>query len=360
VNHASSHTLNKKSRSEEGEATVSGPEDAIEDLRVSVGLRIDDEHLSRALMNGLRDVEKLLHESVRSEVSAVEEAALHLVDAGGKRFRPLFTLMAAQFGNGASAEVITAATAVELVHLATLYHDDVMDEATMRRGAESANTRWNNTVAILTGDFLFAQASRLVADLGTDAARIIAETFGELVTGQMRETIGPARGEDPIARYLSVIAQKTGSLIATSGWFGAMLSGAPPEQIQALRRFGSLIGAAFQISDDILDIASSSVELGKSQGTDLREGVRTLPVLYALADPGTDARLVELLSSPLSEDALITETLGLLRGSAGLTQAQATLSDYSHRAMNELTTLPVSPARTACESIAEYLIARTH
>jgi heptaprenyl diphosphate synthase len=196
---------------------VSVPKGAIEDLRTSVGLRIDDEQLVHALTDGLLEVEKLLRESIRSEVPVVHEAALHLVDAGGKRFRPLFTLMAAQFGAGNSPEVITAATAVELVHLATLYHDDVMDEATMRRGAQSANARWSNTVAILTGDFLFAQASRLVADLGTDAARIIAETFGELVTGQMRETTGTTAKEDPVAHYLSVIGQKTGSLIATSG-----------------------------------------------------------------------------------------------------------------------------------------------
>src|SRR5690606_539294 len=147
-----------------------------------------------------------------SDVAAVNEAARHLVEAGGKRFRPLFTLLAGQFGTetGSRDGVITAAAAVELVHLATLYHDDVMDEATMRRGAESVNARWDNTVAILTGDFLFAHASRLVADLGTDAARIIAETFGELVTGQMRETVGPAEGEDPIEHYLTVIGQKTG------------------------------------------------------------------------------------------------------------------------------------------------------
>src|SRR3954471_19210318 len=258
---------------------------AIEDLRASVGLRIADEQLLRTLAAGLADVESLLRETARSEVKAVHDAASHLFEAGGKRFRPLFTLLAAQFGNGNHQGVVTAAAAVELVHLATLYHDDVMDEATMRRGAQSVNARWDNTIAILTGDFLFAHASRLVADLGTDAARIIAETFGELVTGQMRETVGPGEGDDAVAHYLTVIAQKTGSLIATSGRFGGMMSGAAEEHIQALRRFGDIIGTAFQISDDIIDIASPSDELGKAQGTDLREGVRTLPMLYALADP---------------------------------------------------------------------------
>ncbi|MDX6553715.1 MAG: hypothetical protein QOH74_2203, partial [Gaiellales bacterium] len=296
---------------------------AIANLRASVGLQIADEQLLRTLARGLGDVENLLRETVRSDVKAVHDPATHLVEAGGKRFRPMFTLLSAQFGDKAKDDdhVIIAAAAVELVHLATLYHDDVMDEATMRRGAESVNARWDNTIAILTGDFLFAHASRLVADLGTDAARIIAETFGELVTGQMRETVGPGPGDDAVAHYLTVIAQKTGSLIATSGRFGGMMSGAADEHINALRRFGDIIGTAFQISDDVIDIASPSDELGKAQGTDLREGVRTLPMLYALADPGTDPRLVELLSGPIADDALVQEALELLRVSSGLDRA---------------------------------------
>jgi heptaprenyl diphosphate synthase len=334
---------------------------AIENLRATVGLQIADEQLLRTLAGGLSDVEKLLRETVHSDVKAVNDAASHLVEAGGKRFRPLFTLLAAQFGEKENdAHVVIAAAAVELVHLATLYHDDVMDEATMRRGAESVNARWDNTIAILTGDFLFAHASRLVADLGTDAARIIAETFGELVTGQMRETVGPTDGEDPVQHYLTVVAQKTGSLIATSGRFGGMMSGAPDEYIDALRRFGDIIGTAFQISDDIIDIASQSDELGKAQGTDLREGVRTLPILYALADGTADPRLVELLAGPIDDDDLVAEALDLLRSSTGLERARVTLSDYARRARAELASLPASAARDACESVADYLVARTH
>lgn len=230
----------------------------------------------------------------------------------------------------------------------------------MRRGAESVNARWDNTVAILTGDFLFAHASRLVSDLGTDAARIIAETFSELVSGQMRETVGPVDGEDPVEHYLAVIGQKTGSLIATAGRFGGMLSGAKAEHIQSLRRYGKIVGAAFQISDDVIDIASDSTELGKAQGTDLREGVRTLPMLYALADDEVDPRLRELLKGALTDDALIAEALDLLRRSRGLERARDTLSDYAARARAELVDLPPSAARDACESIADYLVARTH
>ncbi|WP_298181802.1 polyprenyl synthetase family protein [Saccharomonospora sp.] len=332
----------------------------IDELRAAVGLQIADEELLRTLVVGLNEVEDILREVARSEVAAIDEAARHLVDAGGKRFRPMFTLLAAQFGTGGSRDdVITAAAAVELVHLATLYHDDVMDEATMRRGAPSVNARWDNSVAILTGDYLFAHASRLVADLGTDAARIIAETFGELVTGQMRETVGPAAGDDHVEHYLSVIGQKTGSLIATAGRFGGMFSGAAPEHVEALHRFGDIIGTAFQISDDIIDIASPSTTSGKSQGTDLREGVRTLPMHYALAhDP--DPRLVELLAEPITDDALVAEALELLRRSGGLERTRDTLADYARRAREELAALPDSSARDACESVADYLVARTH
>ncbi|SNR70155.1 heptaprenyl diphosphate synthase [Haloechinothrix alba] len=333
---------------------------AVAELKAAIGLQVDDEGLLTDLAKGLGAVESRLRDVVRSDVRFVHDAALYLVDAGGKRFRPMFTLLASQFGSEGRDDVVTAGAAVELVHLATLHHDDVMDEAVIRRGAPSANARWDNTVAILTGDFLFAHASRLVAGLGSEASRIIAETFGELVTGQMRETVGARDGEDPIDHYLTAIGQKTGSLIATAGRFGAMLSGAPPEQVAALRRFGELIGAAFQISDDIIDIASPSDELGKAQGTDLREGVRTLPMLYALNDDRENARLVELLSAPLSEDALIGEAVELLRDSRGLEHARVTLSGYAQRARSELEALPDSAARAACESIADYLVARTH
>jgi heptaprenyl diphosphate synthase len=330
------------------------------DLQATVGLRIADEALLSELAQGLTEVETMLRDVVRSDVAFVDDAARHLTEAGGKRFRPMFTLLAGQFGGKDRDKVITAAAAVELVHLATLYHDDVMDEATMRRGAPSANARWDNTVAILTGDFLFAHASRLVADLGPDATRIIAETMSELVTGQMRETVGATDGEDPIEHYLSVIAQKTGSLIATSGRFGAMLSGADEQQVDALRRFGEVIGVAFQLSDDIIDIASGSDTLGKAQGTDLREGIRTLPMLYARTDDTDNPRLLELLSAPLTDDDAVAEALALLRSSAGLAHARATLSEYARRARRELEPLPESAARDACESVADYLAARTH
>jgi heptaprenyl diphosphate synthase len=323
----------------------------------SLGFDLADPELAAAVADGLGKVEDLLHSVVRSDVDFIDEAALHLVKAGGKRFRPLFTVLAAQFGAGNTEEVLVAATAVELVHQATLCHDDVMDEATMRRGDVSVNARWDNTIAILTGDFLFAHASQLVARLGSEATLIIGETMSELVTGQMRETVGP-RDEDPVAHYLGVIGQKTGSLIATAGRYGAMFSGATPDQVQALRRFGEVIGVVFQISDDIIDIASPATESGKTPGTDLREGVLTLPMLYALAEDG-DARLRELLAGPITEDDDVAEALERLRTSSGLERARKTVYSYAEAARTELDSLPACPAHEALDMLTNYVVERT-
>jgi heptaprenyl diphosphate synthase len=325
------------------------------------GVELGDADLAAATAAGLERVEALLRREVRSDHQFVTETSLHLIEAGGKRFRPLFTLLGAQMGPEPESDaVVTAAAVVELIHLATLYHDDVMDSATMRRGAESANHRWDNTVAILTGDFLFAHASRLVADLGPDAVRIIAETFAELVTGQMRETRGPRPDEDPVDHYLSVIAEKTGSLIATSGRYGGMFSGCTPEQVEALHRFGAVVGAAFQISDDIIDISSASEDSGKTPGTDLREGVHTLPMLFALQGTGPDAdRLRVLLARPITDDAEVDEALTLLRRSDGIARAREVLAAQAKEAQRELERLPACPAADALTTLTIYMVDRT-
>ncbi len=324
-----------------------------------MGLDLADPALADSVRHGLAAVEDLLHDALRSDLAFVTETSLHLVDAGGKRFRPLFVLLAAQFGEPAEKDVIKSAAVLELVHLATLYHDDVMDEATMRRGATSANARWDNSVAILTGDFLFAQASEMVADLGTEAVRTMASTFGSLVTGQMRETVGHAEGEDAVEHYLNVVHEKTGSLIATAGRFGSQFAGAKPEHVEALEQIGRIIGTAFQISDDVIDIASPAVESGKTPGTDLREGVRTLPMLYALAAEDTDPRLRDLLSGPIAADDEVAEALELLRASSGLARARQTLDEYAQRARDVLDSLPLGPPRDALAALVDYVIERT-
>lgn len=319
-----------------------------------------DPALEADLTSGLELVEKALRDAVRSDYPFVTEASRHLVDAGGKRFRPLLVLLAAQFGDPGAPDVIPAAVVVELTHLATLYHDDVMDEATLRRGAASANARWDNTVAILTGDFLFARASDILADLGPEAVRIQAQTFERLCTGQIRETVGPDDGMPVVDHHLRVLADKTGSLIATSGRFGAMMAGADPDVVRTMTAFGESIGIAFQLADDIVDITSDSDESGKTPGTDLREGVPTLAMLYALADAdSSNARLRELLGRPLPDDAEHAEALALLRAHPALEDARQEARRWSARARNELDALPDIPARKALEALCDYVVNRT-
>ncbi|MFE3290167.1 polyprenyl synthetase family protein [Rhodococcus sp. NPDC059234] len=327
---------------------------------VVAGVDLGDQALADVVRSGLADVEALLVGELSDGEDFLTEAALHLAKAGGKRFRPLFTVLTAQLGpDPTAAAVTTAATVVELTHLATLYHDDVMDEASMRRGAPSANSRWGNSVAILAGDYLFAHASRLVSTLGPEAVQIIAETFAELVTGQMRETIGVKKDQDPVEHYLKVVWEKTGSLIAACGRFGGTFSGASPEDVERLERLGDAVGTAFQISDDIIDISSVAAQSGKTPGTDLREGVHTLPVLYALREEGPDAdRLRVLLAGPVTDDDEVAEALALLERSPGMAAAKAKLSEYADSARAQLAQLPQGPANEALARLVEYTIDR--
>jgi heptaprenyl diphosphate synthase len=323
-------------------------------------MSIEDSELELRVRSRLAEIEKELARSVESDVDFINEAARHLLAAGGKRFRPLLVVLAAEFGDPLAAGVVPAALVVELTHLATLYHDDVMDEADLRRGAQSANARWDNSVAILTGDFLFARASEIVADLGPDCVRIQAQTFGRLVQGQISETIGPGVGEDPVAHYLQVVADKTGSLIATSARFGARLSGVPSEVEETLTAFGEQIGTAFQLSDDVIDIASESDELGKQPGTDLRGGIPTLPTLLASKDEcDGDSRLRDLLAGPLVNDAEHAETLGLLRQHPALAAARAEVSRRTDAARQLTVELPDVPARQALRELCDLVTTRT-
>jgi heptaprenyl diphosphate synthase len=318
-----------------------------------------DATLDAAVRSGMAEVERRLKIAASSDVSFVTEASRHLVDAGGKRFRPLLVLLAAQFGDPRAPGIVPAAVVVELTHLATLYHDDVMDEAAMRRGAQSANSRWDNTIAILTGDFLFARASDILADLGPEAVRIQARTFERLVIGQINEARGPATDESPIDHYLGVLADKTGSLIATSGRFGAMLGGAKAEHVDVLTRFGERFGVAFQLSDDVLDIVSESEQSGKTPGTDLREGVATLPVLYACASDDRDGkRLRGLLESAPMDDATHAEALDLLRRHPAMERTRELIRHYADDARHLLRPLPDIPARTALEALCDVVVDR--
>jgi heptaprenyl diphosphate synthase len=285
------------------------------------------------------------------------------MEAGGKRFRAMLVLLAARFGDCRDKRIVPAAAAIELTHLATLFHDDVMDEADMRRGQASANAVFGNSIAILAGDYLFARASRILADLGPDAVRIQAETFSRLVDGQLAETVGVRPGSAPLAHYMQVIEDKTGSLIATSGRFGAMFAGAAEGVVDQIADACMRIGVAWQLSDDVIDLASSAQESGKSEGTDLKQGVRTLPVLYALrsAAPAPDeVRLRELLSlAELTDPQLHAEALALLRKSPAIEEARQTVRSWILMAQEIMRSLPDVPARAAFESLCDFVITRT-
>jgi heptaprenyl diphosphate synthase len=326
----------------------------------TIGPWLPEGALGSSLAAGLAGVESALAEAVGSEHAFIREAAGHLMSAGGKRFRPMLALLAAQLGDPAAPGVTESAVVCELTHLATLYHDDVMDEADVRRGAPSANSRWTNSIAILTGDLLFARASDLLADLGPAAVRIQAQTFERLVTGQIRETVGAEPGADPVVHYLDVLADKTGSLVATSARFGATFAGVEESLVRALTAFGEEVGVAFQISDDLLDIVSEDGASGKSPGTDLREGIATLPVLFALAgDDPADARLRELVAAPVTDDDEHAEALALLRSSAALERANGVLAQYADRARARLDAVPAGDVRDALSALCDYVVSRT-
>jgi heptaprenyl diphosphate synthase len=305
-------------------------------------------------------VESLLLSHIQGNYPLVEETSRHLVAAGGKRLRPLLTLLASHYGDKNKFGVIESAVVCELTHVATLYHDDVMDEAKLRRGVESANSRWGNAVAILTGDYLFAKVSALLADIGPEAVRLQASTFERLVIGQIMETQGPRNGEDPLEHYLQVVADKTGSLIAASARFGAMVSGAPTDIKETLTVFGEKIGIAFQLADDVIDINSESHQSGKTPGTDLREGVPTLVTLNVMKSTRSEDReLIRLLQSPIKDEAVISQVLAALRNHRALQESRDQLEQIAREARIALGPLPVNDVTGALFSLCDAIIDRS-
>jgi heptaprenyl diphosphate synthase len=324
-----------------------------------IGIPNLDNQLEQFLISDLNKVEDLMRSHIKGDYPLVVETSRHLVEAGGKRLRPLLTLLAAQFGDPTNYDIIKAAVCCELTHLATLYHDDVMDDAVLRRGVVSANKKWDNAVAILTGDYLFSKVSDMLADIGPEAVKLQAKTFERLVIGQIKETQGKSEGLSQIDHYMKVVADKTGSLIATSARFGALLSGAPIEVVDTLTKFGEKIGIAFQVADDLLDIASTETASGKTPGTDLKEGVPTLVTLFVMADNDpADGVLIEKLSKPISDEDL-AGVIQELRNHKALKQVQNYLSDVANEANQLLVNLPNGPAKNALENLTFALVNRS-
>ncbi len=322
-----------------------------------------DTALTVAVAHALEEVEVRLREAVAHSDELADTVSRHLVEAGGKRVRPMLALLASHLGDATRPEVLDAAVVVELTHLATLYHDDVMDSAPTRRGAPSVHALWGNSVAILTGDLLFARASRVVAGLGPQAVRIQAATFERLCLGQLHETVGPRAGEDPVQHYVDVLADKTGSLIATSGRFGAMFAGCSREVTDVLVDYGEKVGVAFQLADDVIDLSTDPEVTGKTPGTDLREGVPTMPVLLArraAAEGDADAAaLVEAVDGDLSDDDALADAVRLLREHPATSAAREQARRWAGDAVAALEPLPDGEVRTALADFAGQVAART-
>ena len=336
-------------------------------LATSLGLdpkRFDgtpaDRRLAKGIDAGLDRVEAALDTELRYSHRIADAASRYLLEAGGKRIRPVLALLTAHLGDGVTEEVVRIAAAIEITHLASLYHDDVMDDAVLRRGVPSAQIVYGNSAAILAGDLLFARASLIIADLGVEALRLQGTTFERLVMGQLNETTGPADGEDAIGHYLSVLADKTGSLIATAAEAGVRFSGADHAFIPPLRAFGEKVGIAFQLADDVLDLAADPAVTGKAAGTDLRAGVPTMPVLllraHAAAGDRAAADLLERLTG--EADAAFAEAIAELREHPVTAETRAIARRWATDAVAALDPVPKGSVKRALVEFAERVVER--
>jgi heptaprenyl diphosphate synthase len=325
--------------------------------------KVSDRALLKVLEAGLELVEEKLIESTSHADKIAGVSARHLAAAGGKRIRPTLVLLAAQFGDAKKQEVIDASVVVELTHLATLYHDDVMDDAPTRRGVPTAQMIWGNSIAILTGDLLFARASQVGSHLGEESLILQANTFERLCLGQLHETIGPTDQEDPVAHYIQVMADKTGSLISASAQLGIMLSGAPREFIEPMRAYGEKVGVAFQLIDDVIDISAAGPS-GKTPGTDLRAGVPTLPLLLlrkSAAEADAEAiSLLALIESGLEDDSRLEEALTRLRAHEVAELSYLEAKRWADDAVSAISSLPEGPVKNALALFAQAVVDRNN
>ena len=326
--------------------------------RVIPGLEAPDPVLERDIRARLDEVEGALEKAVHADSDMLAETAQYLLAAGGKRFRPMLVLLSGYFGDPTDPRLIPGSVAIELVHAATLYHDDVIDEAETRHGVPSVNARWTNTVAILTGDYLFARASEISTDLGTEICALLARTIATLCDGQIREVEAAGRLEQTEQSYMEIIRRKTGALIATSCRLGGMLSEASPDHRDVLSEYGEALGMAFQLSDDIMDVVATTEELGKEPGVDMKEGVYTLPVLHALHRGPRKDELRALLEAGPPDGERLVRALEIVRADEGIAAARVAVVTEVDRAQMLAGQLPAGPAATSLSQLAEFLAAR--
>jgi len=329
-----------------------------------------ERRFATALEEGLAAVEAGLLREMSFTDSLADVTSRYLLDAGGKRVRPTLTLLTAQLGDGNSPRVITAAESLEITHLASLYHDDVMDEANLRRGVPTAQIVWGNSVAILTGDLLFARASKLVASLGEGAITLQADTFERLCLGQLHETIGPGDGENPIDHYLQVLADKTGSLIAAAAEMGVIFGNAPNEFREPVKTFGEKVGVAFQLIDDVIDLSSEQAQTGKTAGTDLRSGVATLPMLFLRELARTDLDAADLLTRVerdvnaahygTADEVEFAAAIAELREHEVTARTLTEAHRWAREAVEALAPLPAGPVKKALTRFADTIVERSN
>ncbi|WP_454132435.1 polyprenyl synthetase family protein [Microbacterium lacticum] len=333
--------------------------------RVLAGPRM--RKLLRVVEDGLDRVEQTLARELKVTDTLADATTRYLYEAGGKRVRPMLTLLTAELGEGATDDVIAGATALEMTHLGSLYHDDVMDGADVRRGVPSAHAVWGNNVAILTGDLLFSRASQLMAQIGERAIRLQADTFERLVLGQMHETVGPQAGEDPVDFYLQVLADKTGSLIAASAHAGALFSDAPSEYRLPVRQYGEKVGVAFQLLDDVIDLSPDADETGKVPGTDLRAGVPTMPYLLLgrSGDPASQALKATIDDGVLriadgADPAILDDAITALREHPATEATRQQAYEWADAAVEAIDPLPAGVVRDALVKLSHVIVDRSH
>jgi heptaprenyl diphosphate synthase len=311
------------------------------------------------IWDSLASVEERLLEAATTDDAYLTKIAQHLLLAGGKRFRPLLALLAAEFGPGDDHRPVEAAVSVELIHVGSLYHDDVIDESDTRRGATSVNANWSNTVAILAGDFLMARASEVAAThLSQESVRLLAATYAELVEGQTRELQLEGDFSHSFEDYEKVIGGKTASLVRTSARLGAMAADAPPEVVEALSTWAWEVGMVFQIADDALDLVANESSIGKPAGSDIREGTFTMPVLAAAAGPDGE-RIRELLEPGIPySDETVNEVIALVRNGGHIDDALTSATGRLKRAEDALTSIETGTAHDILSELGVYLLAR--
>ena len=328
-----------------------------------------DRRFVQSVDDGLELVEQGLLREIAFADEIADATTRYLLAAGGKRVRPTLTLLIAQLGDGVTDHVVKAAVSVEMTHLASLYHDDVMDEAPVRRGVPAAHVTYGNNIAILTGDLLFARASLITADLGPEGIRMQAETFQRLCMGQLHETTGPQPEDDPVEHYLQVLSDKTGSLIATAARAGVMFSGADRSLLEAVGTFGEKVGVAFQLVDDVIDLAPAKDKTGKIAGNDLRAGVDTLPLLQlrrrATTDPDAAALVtrIERDVRDAPDDAVHSDAyqsaVAELRDHEATRATRALAASWADEAVTALAPLPDGTVKRALTRFAETVVDRS-